>query len=197
MRTFPSLLALLALSCTACHRPPDPLDPFRESCKVLQARKELKEGLSIDVCAKNLFDAAQVADPARRAEELTARIEGLVKQGKSGADAAQRMELRDAVAAVQGLGKPAVAALMQRLTTSPDPDLRIAVAKALVGICADDCPREKFDCIVPALLEGTADGLPPEVQLESQRGLFRCTGKGFGNDPKAWREWWAGLKQAK
>ena len=197
MRTFPSLLALLALSGAACTRTPDPLDPFRETCKGLEAKKELKEGLTIEACAKNLSDAAQAADPARRAEELTERLEGLVKQGKSGTDASQRLEVRDAVSSLQGLGRPAVGPLMRRLSASQDADLRIAIARALVGICADDCGQEKFDCIVPALLEGTAEGLPPEVRLESIRGLFRCTGKGFGNDPKAWRDWWDGLKKAK
>lgn len=194
MRTLPFVAVLVALSFSACNRPKDSLEPFRETCRGLLAKQELKPGLTLELCAKSLFVAAEAADPARRAEELTERIEGLVKQGKSGAQPAQRLELRDAVSAVQGLGKPAVGALMKRLTTSQDSDVRMAVAKALVGICSEDCAQEKFDCIVPALLQGFAEGLPSEVSLETARGLTRCTGQGFGNDAKAWREWWAGLK---
>ncbi|MBS2025834.1 MAG: HEAT repeat domain-containing protein [Deltaproteobacteria bacterium] len=186
----PHLIALVIVAAlTACNRPPDPLAPFIATCKELEASRSMKAGLTIEQCAKELKQNADAADPALHAGELVARIEALIKAGKSDSDASHRLELRDAIIAVQDVGKPAVPLLMERLK-SPDGDLRIAVAKALINVCADECQAQKFDCIVPALLEGTRDGLPPEVRIESVKGLTRCTGKGFGDDAKAWREWW-------
>ena len=33
-------------------------------------------------------------------------------------------------------------------------------------------------------------GWPPEIRLESIRGLTRCTGQTLGGDPAAWAAWW-------
>ena len=186
-----NLLATLLLGSLACNRAPDPLDEHRKACKELEASKSLRAGLSIEECARDLKAAADARDPARRAEELSQRLAALVIAGKSNADATQRQELRDTLIALQGLGKPAVPALQQRLTGSQDGDLRIAVAKALVNICGEDCSKQQYSCIVPALLEGTTSDRPTEVRLESIKGLSRCTGKEYGDDPAAWRAWWA------
>ena len=191
---LPSRLAVLAAALcasSACTQAPDPLEEHRKACRELDASKSLRAGLTVDECAKELKAAAEARDPARRAEELTQRLAALVIAGKSGTDATQRQELRDTLAAVQGLGKPAVPALQQRLTGSQDPDLRIAVAKALVNICGEDCAAQSYACIVPALLEGTTTDKPAEVRLESIKGLSRCTGQGFGDDAAAWRAWWS------
>jgi hypothetical protein len=185
-----SLLAV-SLALCACTKAPDPLEEHRKACRDLQASKSLREGLSIEECAKELKAASDARDPARRAEELTQRIAALVIAGKSGADASQKQELKDAIAAVELLGRPAVPALQERLGGSQDADVRIAVAKALVHICASDCQAQTFSCIVPALLEGTTADKPSEVRIESIRGLTRCTGKEYGDDPPAWRAWWA------
>jgi hypothetical protein len=190
---LPSLALLAAALCavSACKQAPDPLDEHRKACRELDASKSLRAGLTVEECAKELKAAADARDPARRAEELTQRLAALVIAGKSGSDATQRQELRDTLIAVQGLGKPAVPALQQRMTGSQDPDLRIAVAKALVNICGEDCAVQNYSCIVPALLEGTTTDKPAEVRLESIKGLSRCTGQGFGDDPSAWRTWWS------
>ena len=194
----PSLALLVAALCAAaaCKQAPDPLQEQRKACRELDASKSLRAGLTVEECAKELKAAADARDPARRAEELTQRLAALVIAGKSGTDATQRQELRDTLAAVQGLGKPAVPALQQRMTGSQDPDLRIAVAKALVNICGEDCELRSYSCIVPALLEGTTTDKPAEVRLESVRGLARCTGQSFGDDPPAWRAWWSEQQQA-
>lgn len=187
-----SILACV-LVLAACARPPDPLELFRATCRGLQEKKELKEGLSIEQCAKDLKAASDADDPVRRAEELLTRLEALVQKGKAGQSTTHQQELRDAVLSLQLLGRFAVPQLKAKLEASPDADLRIAVARALVGICSTECAQERYDCIVPALLEGTGDDKPPEVRQESLRGLARCTGKGFGGDLKAWRDWYAAL----
>jgi hypothetical protein len=71
------------------------------------------------------------------------------------------------------------------------------VARLLVSACADDCTQNKFDSIVPGLLEGLSDDKPIEVRRESVKGLTRCTGQQLGEDGKAWREWWAAHPQGK
>ena len=193
MNARPLLLALLCagLSQASCKSgPPDPLDEHRASCRDLEAKKQLRAGLTVEECAKELKLVADVRDPARRAEELTQRVAALVLAGKGSNDPSQRQELRDALIAVQGLGKPAVPALQARMTGSQDPDLRIAVARALVHICGADCNTQQWSCIVPALLEGLTTDKPGEVRLESIKGLTRCTGKELGDDPAAWRAWW-------
>jgi hypothetical protein len=195
---LPPLVLLAAALCavSACKQAPDPLEEQRKACRELDASKSLRAGLTVEECAKELKAAADARDPGRRAEELTQRLAALVLAGKSGTDAVQRQELRDTLAAVQGLGKPAVPALQQRMTGSQDPDLRIAVARALVNICGEDCAKQEFSCIVPALLEGTTTDKPAEVRLESIKGLTRCTGQGLGDDPPAWRAWWAQRQEA-
>lgn len=190
-----ALLAAALCAATACKPAPDPLEDQRKACRELDASKSLRAGLTVEECAKELKAAADARDPARRAEELTQRLAALVIAGKSSADATQRQELRDTLVAVQGLGKPAVPALQQRMAGSQDPDLRIAVARALVNICGEDCALQRYSCIVPALLEGTTTDKPAEVRLESVRGLSRCTGQTFGDDPQAWRAWWSQQQQ--
>lgn len=180
---------LLQASCKP--GPPDPLDEHRKACRDLEAAKQLRAGLTVEECAKDLKSAADARDPARRAEELTQRLAALVLAGKGSSDPSQRQELRDTLIAVQGLGKPAVPALQARMNGSQDPDLRIAVARALVHICGADCNTQSWSCIVPALLEGISSEKPAEVRLESIKGLTRCTGKEFGDDPAAWRAWWS------
>jgi hypothetical protein len=191
LRTPVALLAFALAALPACKQAPDPLDEHRKACKELDAAKSLRAGLTVEECAKELKAAAEARDPARRAEELAQRLAALVIAGKSNSDATQRQELRDTLIALQGLGKPAVAPLQQRMTGSQDPDLRIAVAKVLVNICGEDCALQSYSCIVPALLEGTTSDKPAEVRLESIKGLSRCTGKAFGDDPAAWRAWWS------
>ena len=184
-------LVCAGLSIAACKSgPPDPLDEHRKACKDLESAKQLRAGLTVEECAKELKAAADARDPARRAEELTQRLAALVLAGKGSSDPSQRQELRDTMIAVQGLGKPAVPALQARMSGSQDPELRIAVAKALVHICGGDCNAQEWSCIVPALLEGISSDKPGEVRLESIKGLTRCTGKEFGDDAAAWRAWW-------
>jgi hypothetical protein len=192
MRLPLALLAAALCALPACKLPSDgPVDEHRKACLELEASKSLRAGLTVEECAKELKAAAEARDPARRAEELAQRLAALVIAGKSGSDAVQRQELRDTLIALQGLGKPAVPALQQRMNGSQDPDLRIAVAKALVNICGEDCPVRHYSCIVPALLEGTTTDKPAEVRLESIKGLTRCTGQQLGDDPTAWRAWWS------
>lgn len=185
-------LLLLPLACKA--GAPDPLAEHRKTCQDLQDAKALRAGLTIDDCARELKARADLADPVRQADELIARISTLVGQGKGKADAAQQSELRDSVSKLKELGKPAVPATLAKMKQSGDADLRIALAKALVGICAGDCAERKFDCIVPALLEGTGEDKPHEVRLEAQKGLTHCTGEQLGDDPAAWKKWWAGAE---
>ena len=82
-------------------------------------------------------------------------------------------------------------AALSMMTTSIDPDLRAPLARVLSSACAADCATRKFDCIVPALLEGTSDDKPPEVRRDSAAALARCTGEKVPGEPSAWRKWWA------
>jgi hypothetical protein len=177
---------LLALS-LSCQKPPDPLAEQRVLCRSLEQGHQLRPGLSVDECARKLKEAADRDDPARKASDLVDRIVQLAIQGKE----SDRTELRDAQGSLQRIGRPAVAPALSRLLASPDSNARLALARVLVGICGDDCADRKFECIVPALLEGTDDDRPPEARREAERGLMRCTGEQFGDDPTAWRKWWS------
>jgi hypothetical protein len=39
------------------------------------------------------------------------------------------------------------------------------------------------------------DDKPADVRRESEKGLMRCTGEQLGDDPAAWKKWWADRKQ--
>jgi hypothetical protein len=180
--------AALLVCCLAAGCRRDPLGEYRATCSKLRDEDALRPGLSLDDCAGELKSRADLADPARRAEELVDRIARLVVEGSG---KPTRLELRDALADLKELGRPAEAPALLRLRSSTDAELRIALARVLVGICADDCARRRFDCIVPALLEGTGEERPPEVRVESEKALARCTGERIGDDRAAWRAWWA------
>ena len=192
-RALSTALVLSLAGISACKTAVDPLDEHRATCRALQAQGQLRAGLAIDDCAKQLKAAADENDPARRAEELVGRIQALVQEQK-GKEGPPRDELRQAIAAVQALGKPAAPSLQSRFEASHDADLRIALAKALVGICYEDCAKQKFDCIVPALLEGTTADKPAEIRQASLKSLASCTGKEFGDDAAGWTSWWASVK---
>src|SRR3954468_14829860 len=183
--TLPAAL-LLAFS-LSCQKPPDPLAEQRALCRALEEHHQLRAGLSVDECARKLKETADLNDPARKAAELADRIVQLATHGR----ATEKVEMRDAQDSLQRLGRPAVAPAMSRLQGTPDAVARIALARVLVGICGSDCADRKFDCIVPALLEGTTDEVPPEARREAELGLYHCTGEQFGNDASAWRKWWS------
>jgi len=180
--------ALLLLLAFGCNRTPDPLAEQRRTCARLAEQKSLRAGLSVDDCAKELKERADLADPGRRAEELVDRIARLVTAGKVKPAPA---ELKDAQLSLQALGRPAVAPTLAKMRSSSDADVRLAVAKVLVNLCASDCAAAKYDCIVPALLEGVGDDKPADARREVERALLRCTGEQIGDDPSAWRRWWA------
>lgn len=185
------LVALAAVACaSACKRPPDPFAAQRAACAQLAAAHQLRAGLTVESCARELQQRQDAADPARHAEELAVRAEALVQQGRVTPTPAQREELRQVLAELQGQGPAAIAPLQARLRSS-DADLRIAAARVLVSLCAGECGEGSLACIVPALLEGTGDDRPPEVRRESMKGLRHCTGAEIGDDPAAWRRWWA------
>jgi HEAT repeat protein len=176
--------ALIALGCT---KAPDPLADQRALCRALEQQHELRPGLGVEECARKLKEAADLDDPGRKAADLVDRIVRLATDGR----ATGKAELRDAQESLQRIGRPAMVPALSRLQATPDPGARIALARVLVGICGPDCADRKFECIVPALLEGTTDEVPPEARREAERGLYRCTGEQFGDDPAAWRKWWS------
>jgi hypothetical protein len=192
---LPAALLACALGGTlaACNRTADPLDAFRATCRDLQSKGQLKAGLAIDDCARDLKSAADADDPTRRADELAARIQALVQQGQ-GKPAQTPDELRQAILAVQLLGRAAAPPVIARFQASRDPELRLAYAKALVGMCFEDCAAKKWDCIIPALLEGITPDKPEEVRSASAQGLARCSGKEYGDDAAAWNSWYATVK---
>jgi hypothetical protein len=197
MRSLLVALACLA-GCTlaACQKGVDPLDEHRAACRELESKKQLRAGLTIDECAKELKAAAEARDPARLAEEGVQRIAALVLAGKGSLDPGKKQELADAIVSVERLGKPAVPALNARLNGSQDLELRDAVAKALVTICALDCLKQEWSCIIPALLEGALPEQPFEARRDSIKSLTRCTGKELGEDPAAWRSWYSSVSAA-
>jgi hypothetical protein len=182
---------LTILSLAGCKRAPDPLAESRATCERLQKEGKLKKGLAIEECAKQVKEAADAHDPKLRAEELLTRLAALTAKGRGTTTESNQVAVRDAVQALQELNKPAVPAALARMKDSPDPDFRIAVAKALVAICANDCAFRDYDCMVPALLEGVGEDKPAEVRREAEKGLMRCTGEQLGDDPAAWKRWWA------
>jgi hypothetical protein len=184
MQRIACLLALLALACT---KTPDPLAEQRAQCRALEEKHELRPGLAVDDCARKLKEAADLSDPSRIAAELVDRIVHLATHG----GATDKAELRDAQDSLERIGRPAVAPTLLRLKANATGEARLALARVLVGVCGADCADRKFDCIVPALLEGTGDDLPPEARREAEVGLTRCTGEQFGDDPAAWRKWWS------
>jgi hypothetical protein len=183
-----TLLAPVSLAFSfSCAKPPDPLAEQRALCRALEQNHQLRPGLGIDECARKLKETADLNDPVRKAAELVDRVVQLAMEGRL----SERTELRDAQDLLQRIGRPAVAPALSRLQASPDSNARLALARVLVGICGQDCAERKFDCIVPALLEGTSDDRPPEARREAERGLLHCTGEQFGDDPAAWRKWWS------
>ncbi len=181
--------AAILLFALACNRAPDPLAEHRKTCEQLLEQKALKAGLSVEDCAKELKARAELADPARRAEDLASRIAQLVAAGKGKPAPA---ELKDAQLSLQALGRPAVEPALAKMKGSGDAEVRLAIAKVLVNLCAADCAGSKYDCIVPALLEGTGEDKPDGARREAEKALMRCTGEQLGDDPAAWRRWWAG-----
>jgi hypothetical protein len=181
------IACLLALLTTACTKTPDPLADQRAQCRALEDKHELRPGIGVDECARKLKEAADLTDPSRKAAELVDRIVHLATHG----GASDKGELRDAQDSLERIGRPAVEPALSRLKANATAEARLALARVLVGVCGADCADRKFDCIVPALLEGTGDDLPPEARREAEVGLTRCTGEQFGDDPVAWRKWWS------
>ena len=176
----------------ACNHKPDPLAQHRATCEALQKAGQLKKGLALETCAQQLRAAADAADPKVRAGEILDRLAALSAKGRGQAgEHSQIIAVRDAAFGLQQLGKPAVNVSLERMAASQDPDFRIAVAKALVGLCSEDCATGDYSCIVPALLEGVSADKPAEVRREAEKGLTRCTGQAHGDDPAAWKKWWA------
>jgi hypothetical protein len=194
MRSALSLLVPL-LVLTACQQQADLLAEQKAACKELADKKELRAGLTIDECAKQLKAAAEASDPVRKAEERVQKLAALVLANKGSTDFAKQQEVRDARLDVERLGRPAVAPLQARLKGSQDPAVRVEVARVLVRLCADECKGEHPNCLVPALLEGIGKERPVEVRAESFEALATCTGKTLGQDEQAWRSWWAGQAQ--
>jgi hypothetical protein len=191
------ILSLAVASLVACKKADDPLEPFRKQCLDLKTSGSLKAGLSTDDCATQLKASFELNDPTKRAEELATRMQAVSTQaaGKSTQEAQGAAdELRGLISELQILGKPAASIVQAHFEASRDPDLRIAYARALVGLCFDDCATQKYGCIVPALMEGLGMDKPPEARQVAVAGLARCTGKNLGEDPAAWTTWWASVK---
>jgi hypothetical protein len=188
------IAAVLFFLSTACAGKPDPLAAHRATCEQLQKSGQLKKGLALDACAQQLKAAADAADPRTHANEALDQLAAVVVKGRGSKDESQLAAVRAAVEAVQRLGRPAAPAALERMESSRDAEFRVAVAKALVNVCAADCGLADYSCIVPALLEGVSDDKPVEVRREAEKGLLRCTGQEIGDDPAAWKKWWAERK---
>jgi hypothetical protein len=183
------LVAILAL--TGCKRTPDRLDAERAQCRALAEAKQLRAGLGIEECAVQLKAVADAADPAVRAGELMDRAQAIISESRGTGAFLQHREVSRILANLEEMGRPAVPAMLRRLSASRDPDLRIGIARVLVVLCSEDCGQRKWDCIVPAMLEGTTSDKAPEVRLSATRGLARCTQQPFGDDEAAFRRWYA------
>lgn len=187
----PALCFVLVLA-AACRNAgaADPLAEQRKTCKQLADSKQLKAGVSIDDCARQLQASDNRVDAGRQAEELTDRLQQLVAASHQHHDPSQEQQLNGVVSKLQALGKAAIPTALSMMTTSIDPDLRAPLARVLASACAADCASRKFDCIVPALLEGTSSDKPADVRRDSATALSRCTGEKVEGDPSAWRKWW-------
>jgi hypothetical protein len=186
-----SVFLVANFTLAACKRVPDRLDAERVQCRALAEAKQLRAGLGIEECAKQLKAAADAADPAVRAGELMDRAQAIISESRGTGAFVQHREVSRILADLEGMGRPAVPAMLQRLSASRDPDLRIGIARALVVLCSEDCGQRKWDCIVPAMLEGTTEDKAPEVRMGATRGLARCTQQPFGEDAAAFRSWYA------
>lgn len=189
----PALFFVLIAAAAAC-KPAgaaDPLEAQRKTCQQLAADKQLRAGVSIDDCVRQLHEADSRVDAGRQAEELTDRLQALVAAAHQHRDASQDQQLNVVVTKLQGLGRAAVPPALSMMTSSIDPDLRAPLARVLASACAADCASRRFDCIVPALLEGTSEDKPADVRRDSAAALARCTGETLAGEPSAWRKWWA------
>src|SRR5438477_1879965 len=173
----------------ACNRAPDPLAEHRKTCEQLLEQKALKAGLPVEDCARELKASAELTDPARRAEDMVDHLSRLFIEAKG---QPARADVKGAQLSLQALGRPAVAPVLAKMKTSGDADVRLALARVLINLCSSDCAASNYSCIVPALLEGTGDDKPPDARREAEKALARCTGEQLGDDPAAWRHWWAG-----
>ncbi len=183
---------LLAAGLAGCKRAPDPLADQRALCTTLEEQKQLRQGLTVQKCAEELKAAADLKDPVRRAEELVDRAAVLASAGRNTGE----VELKDALAALEQIGRPAVLPALAKMKSSGSAEARLALAKVLVATCAADCAEAKYSCIVPALLEGLSPDKPGDVQRKIEATLTRCTGEELGDDPQAWRKWWAAKEGA-
>jgi hypothetical protein len=185
-----SLLLSATLALCGCKRTPDRLDAERAQCRALAGEKQLRAGLGIEECAAQLKAIADAADPAVRADELMDRAQALVSASRGTGAFLQHREVSKILSDLQELGRPAVPAMLRRLSASRDPDLKIGIARVLVVLCSEDCGQRRWDCIVPAMLEGTTEDKPAEVRISATRGLARCTQQPF-EDAAAFRSWYA------
>lgn len=188
------IAAVSILLAAACASRADPLAEHRSTCEQLQKSGQLKKGLDLEACARQLKASADAADPKTHANDALDKLAALIVKGRGSKDESHTAAVRDAVEALQRLGRSAAPLALKRLESSRDADFRIAVAKALVNVCMPDCGLADYSCIVPALLEGVSDDKPAEVRREAEKGLLRCTGQELGDDPAAWRKWWADRK---
>jgi hypothetical protein len=185
------LLLWATLALGGCKRTRDRLDAERAQCRALAEAKQLRAGLGIEDCAAQLKAIADASDPAVRAGDLMDQAQALVSKSRGTGAFLQHREVSRILSELQQLGRPAVPAMLRRLSTSRDLDLRIALARVLVVLCSEDCGQRRWDCIVPAMLEGTTDDKPAEVRISATRGLERCTQQPFGDDAAAFRRWYA------
>jgi hypothetical protein len=187
----PALFVVLVLA-SACKNAgaADPLAEQRKTCQQLANDKQLRAGVSVDDCARQLQQAESRVEPGRQAEELADRLQQLVAASHQRPDPSQEEQLNLVVSKLQGLGRAAVPPALSMMTTSIDPDLRAPLARVLTTVCAADCAAHKFDCIVPALLEGTSDDKPADVRRDSAAALAHCTGETVQGEASAWRKWW-------
>lgn len=182
---------VLASACKNAGAVPDPLAEQRKTCQQLAADKQLRAGVSVDDCARQLQSADSRVDTGHQAEELADRLQQLVAASHQRREPSQDAQLNIVVGKLQGLGRAAVPMALSMMTSSIDPDLRAPLARVLATACAADCAARKFDCIVPALLEGTSDDKPADVRRDSAAALVRCTGETVQGEPSAWRKWWS------
>jgi hypothetical protein len=186
-----ALFAFALLAPWACKRAPDGLEEQRAACKELIDKGQAKAGLTVEQCAIQLKAAADAHDPGKKAEESVQRLSALVLSAKGASDPMKQQELRDAVLAVERIGRPVVPALQSRLSGSGDPEVRAAAARSLARVCWSDCRDQKLDCVVPALIELLSAERSEEERADAAIRLGTCTGKEIGADQAAWRSYWS------